>query len=165
MTVIESSSARPRPSLRRALLVGAAAVLLAMGAGCDQVVGDPPDGGESAVLVVRDGSEVVVELGTLEAVDLGEGELHVRLSDVLEAASLGIVLASVELDFVAGDGFTPRDSPNCTDELVPVAGSLATRGYLHRLTRRLEWDVELGFPGCLRVQDTARVLVLEATDP
>jgi hypothetical protein len=135
-----------------------AVALLAAAAACSQEVGDGGDGAAGSVAVVYGESRVDVDLGTLTAVDVGEGEVHVPLDDVVAAGDLARPLEELEFDFLAGDGFAPRDSPNCTDDLVPVPGANLERGYIHRENRRLFWDAELGYPGCLSVRDTAEIL-------
>jgi hypothetical protein len=110
----------------------------------------------NTVDVVYGETTVTVSLDDLDVVTFQE-EDHVLLSDVVEAASLGVELAILEFDFEAADGFRASSSDNCTD-FVPVAGELLDQGYINLETMRLAWEEELAFPGCLRVSDISRIL-------
>jgi hypothetical protein len=123
---------------------------------------DDGDGSEDpgSVEVVYDGNTVTVDLADVESVDL-DGVEAARLSDVFEAANLGVELAALEFDFEGSDGFLSSSSSNC-EALVPLSGELLTQGYIELVSRNLSWDEALGFPGCLRVDDTARILATDA---
>ena len=136
---------------RWAMIVGAA-----LASGCDQEV-EIPDGVKTVEVVHDEGAPVVVDLADLEVVTLDDGEEHARLSDVVEAASLGVELSALEFDFEGADGFRSSSTSTCVDT-IPMAGALLTQGFIHRTTRNLAWDEALDMPGCVHVDDTARVL-------
>jgi len=125
---------------------------------CDDGDGGGDDVG--SVEVVYGGNTVTIDLADLEPIDVG-GVQTARLSDVVEAADLGVALAALELDFEGSDGFRSSSSSNCED-LVPLPGELLTQGYIELTTRNLSWDEALGFPGCMRVDDTARIIATDA---
>lgn len=84
----------------------------------------------------------------------------VRLSDVVGQVFPSLDLSTVTADFTAGDGFQPASSPNCAT-LIPVDGSLLSRGYISPETRNLAWDDDLQYPGCMRVRDTAEIRLVD----
>jgi hypothetical protein len=140
---------------------GATLLGVALLPGCDQEV-DPPDNEIKTVEVVyNDGTPVVVDLADLEAVTLDDGEEYARLSDVVEAAGLGVALADLQFDFEGSDGFRSSSTSTCT-ETIPMAGELLSQGYIHRVTRNLAWDEAADMPGCVHVDDTARLLASDA---
>lgn len=129
--------------------------------GCNEE--DPPDEEIATVDVAYNGQDITVDLADLEAVTLDDGEEYTRLSDVVEAADLGVALESLEFDFEGSDEFRASSSSNCVD-IIPVAGALLAQGYVHRVTRDMAWDESLELPGCTRVDDMARLLASDAGD-
>ena len=95
--------------------------------------------------------EKKIETIAVEGVDV------VRLSDVVETATLGVDLADLEFDFVASDGFRSGERSTCVDT-VPMPGETLDRGYIDPVTRNLSWDAALDMPGCVRVRDAAQLL-------
>ena len=133
-------------------------------ANCDQTVTDPTDTSVKSVEVVYDDEAVTVELGALEEIDRG-GEPHARLSDVVEAAELGVPLEELGFDFEASDGFRSSSTSTCVD-VIPMAGGLLEQGYVHTITRNLAFEAELDLPGCVaRLQEMVRILAADASTP
>jgi hypothetical protein len=125
------------------------------GVGCDDddpIVGDP-----ATVDVVLEDQTVTIDLGELDAVTIPDGEGYVLLADVVDAASLGVAIDELEFDFEGGDGFLASSSSNCVD-VIPLAGTALSQGYIQSVTRDLAWDESLGLPSCTNVDDTARIL-------
>lgn len=147
---------------RTALFTGLFALLVAgfLGA-CDQDVSENPDGEIGSVEVVYGETTVTVDMADLEAVTLEDGEDYARLSDIVEAADLGVALGDLEFNFEGGDGYMTDTHSTCVD-YVPVPGSMLAQGYVHLTTRNMEWDSELEYPGCLHVDDVARIHAAEA---
>jgi hypothetical protein len=139
-----------------ATIVGATLLAAALASGCDQEV-ELPDGVKSVEVVYADGAPAPVDLTDLDVVVLDDGEEYARLSDVVEAAGLGAALSALEFDFEGSDGFRSSSTSTCVD-VIPMAGDLLTQGYIHRVTRDLAWDEALDLPGCVHVDDTARLL-------
>ncbi len=132
--------------------------------GCDASSSDTGDAtgeGTSAVTVAVEhgGQAVDADLSDLAVVQVG-GLDFVRLSDVVKEAFPDLDLGTVTADFAASDGFMPGSKSNCTG-LVPVQGGLLVQGYISPATRNLAWDEALQYPGCLRVSDTARILLAD----
>ncbi len=128
-------------------------------AACDQRVSDAPEGDVKTVEVVFEEVTSEVDLGELDTVTI-EGEELVRLSDVVEAADLGVELSALEFDFVASDGFRSGDRSTCT-ETIPMPGETLEQGYIDPVTRNMSWDASLGMPGCVRVRDAAQLIATE----
>ena len=116
-------------------------------------------GGPATVEVVYGDNTVGVDLADMDAISVASVD-SARLSDVVEAADLGVDLAALEFDFEASDGFRSSNSSNCTG-IVPIAGEDLDFGYIALESRDLTWDESMDAPGCLRVDDVAR---LHATD-
>lgn len=132
--------------------VAVLSMLVGFATGCDD-----DDSGEIATVdVVYVDESVTIDLGELEAVAVADEEGYVRMSDIVDAAAIGVAIEDLEFDFEGGDGFLASSSPNCVDH-IPVAGALLEQGYIHRVTRNLAWDDALGMPGCTRVDNTARI--------
>lgn len=145
----------------RVLLALTTAFLLA----CDQDVTDDPTTELQSVDVVFGDQTHTVDLGDVTAVTFNDDDEHAQLSAVIAAAGITEPLTSLQVDFLAGDGFVPTNSPNCTEELVPVAGELLEQGYIHMRTRRVVWEESLGFPGCLSVSNTVQIIITEVERP
>lgn len=139
----------------------ALACLLTTASSCDQQVSENGDGEAKTVEVVYNGTSYEVDLGLLETLTVEDDDV-LRLSDVVNAAELGVALSDLEFDFQASDGFRSGERSTCT-ETIPVAGETLARGYIHPITRNLSWDAELGMPGCVRVYDTAQLLASDRT--
>lgn len=131
---------------------------------CDQTV--DIDARAQSVEVAYDERTVEIDLGTLTTSDVEGVDMDmVRLSAVVEAADLGVGLEFLMFDFLSADGFQPRSSPNCTDEIIPLPGSYLEQGYIDPMTRDLYWDEALNLPGCVGVDDTAQILVTDLPLP
>jgi len=148
----------------RALITALAMMAVAQLLGCDQTVSEPPDSGVKTVEVVYgEQAPVVVDLADLALFER-DGEEYARLSDVVEAADLGVALESLEFDFEASDGFRSSSTSTCVDT-IPMAGELLRQGYVHRVTRNLDWDVEPELPGCVgRMRDVTQILASDGDD-
>jgi hypothetical protein len=114
-------------------------------------------GNAGTIEVTQDTSTQVVDLGTLPSVTCGAVQC-VAVDDIILAAFPSVTIASISADFVASDGFTPASSPNCTS-LVPVAGSNLDKGSVTVITRTLAWEASLSYPGCLKVDDLAEIII------
>ncbi|HCF58016.1 MAG TPA: hypothetical protein DFS52_08495 [Myxococcales bacterium] len=114
------------------------------------------------VKVLWQGASTDVALGSLPTVEIAGAQL-VRLTEIVAGVIGSTPVTGLTADFTSGDGFKPGSSPNCED-LVPVSGDALALGYLDPVTRKLSWDESLAFPGCLRVSDTAEIILAEA-DP
>jgi hypothetical protein len=136
---------------------------LATVTGCDQSVDDGStdahgDAAKSRVVTVEwNGTSRDVDPDELPP-DVAPDPRGARLSRVVAAAFPDLDLADIASDFEASDGFRPGSSPNC-DGLVPVAGLTLERGFIEPATGNLSWDDELGYPGCLKVRDLAKILL------
>jgi hypothetical protein len=132
--------------------------------GCDDPATDDSGGdvnAESSVVAVEyQGASHDVDITALDAEDVS-GVQAVRLDDVLRAALPDADLGGLALDFVAYDGFSPAQSPNCVD-LIPLNASVADLGWIEIATANLTWDESLRFPGCLHVRGVVEVLVHDA---
>ena len=84
------------------------------------------------------------------------GLSQATVADIANAAFPSADLTQLAADFLAGDGFQPGDSPNCTD-LMPVAADQLAQAYVDVNTRALSWDEALTMPGCLYVNDLVEV--------
>jgi hypothetical protein len=69
-----------------------------------------------------------------------------------------VSIEEIAADFVAGDGFNPVSSPNCSS-IVPVPGANLALGRVTALSRNLLWDDSLDYPGCLDVDDLAEIII------
>ena len=123
-------------------------------AGCGER-GEP-----GSVEVVYGDTSVVVGLGEMDAISAASVD-SARLSEVVEAAELGVDLAVLEFDFESADGFRSSDSSNCVD-FVPMAGEGLALGYIALVTGDLVWDESLDYPGCLRVDGVAKIHASDA---
>jgi hypothetical protein len=121
-------------------------------------VTDAGGGDGPFVDVTFEDATVTVDLSDLEVVSFA-GEPHVSLLAIVEAAALGTPAASLEFDFVAGDGYRASEAPTCAGT-VPVAGDLLVAGFVSLETRDLEWSDESAMPGCVHVNDLAEVVAL-----
>jgi hypothetical protein len=141
-----------------------AVVVTALMYGCDQWISDPPESTVKSVAVTFNGEEAaVVDLANLEVIER-DGEQYALLADVVEAAELGVELETLEFDFEAADGFRSSSTSTCVD-VIPMDGALLRQGFVHRLTRNLDWDVEPELPGCVgRLRDLARILAVDGDD-
>lgn len=129
--------------------------------GCNQDVTDPDDNTIKSVEVVYGDVAVEVDLAEIEEVER-EGEPYARLSDVVAAADLGVPLGGLEFDFEASDGFRSSSTSTCVD-VIPMAGEMLEQGYVHMITRNLDFEADLELPGCVTsLRDLARILASDA---
>ncbi len=140
----------------RFMSFGGSLIILISAVACDQRVSENVDDAPKLVEVVYSGGSYEVALGEIETIAV-EGVDVVRLSDVVETATLGVDLADLEFDFVASDGFRSGERSTCVDT-VPMPGETLDRGYIDPVTRNLSWDAALDMPGCVRVRDAAQLL-------
>lgn len=84
----------------------------------------------------------------------------VRLDAIVEAAGVAADLDATTLHFLASDGYDPDYQDTC-EGFVPVPGTVAARGGLEHGTRNLMWDEALEYPGCLHVDDTVTITVVD----
>jgi hypothetical protein len=133
-------------------------LVLSSAAGCDQEVDVH---GESQTIDVTYGdTTVTADLSNATLIDI-DGVEYVALQEVVELAGLpGVDIEDLSYDFEGSDGFHPMDSPNC-ETLIPLGWVHLTNGYIDVVTRDLFWEDATGFPGCMSVDDLARI---EASD-
>lgn len=132
--------------------------------GCDQTISDPPVGTVKTVEVVYNAdSTTVIDLADLDAIER-DGEEYALLGTVVEAAELGVELEELDFDFEAADRFRASSTSTCVDT-IPMAGALLRLGYVHRITRNLDWDVEPELPGCVgRLREMTRIHAMDRVD-
>jgi len=121
------------------------------------VSSDAPAG--PSVTVTYNGQAKVISLSQLTPVTF-EGFASALLSDVVALALPSAAQDGLTADFMAADGFKPGSKSNCVG-LVPVAGSELSKGYIDVSSRKLRWDLSLGYPGCLYVQDLAEIQIAD----
>jgi len=150
--IIQLGNTTARPA------VCALVLFLSSAAGCDQ---DVDVQGESQTIDVTYGdTAVTVDLADATVVEI-DGVEYVALQEVVELAGLpGVDIEDLSFDFEGSDGFHPTDSPNC-ETLIPLGWVHLTNGYVDPVTRDLVWEDATGFPGCMSVDDLARI---EASD-
>ncbi|MCL2625257.1 MAG: hypothetical protein FWD46_00355 [Cystobacterineae bacterium] len=120
---------------------------------------NPLDSSGKSIEVFYDGNSSTVSLDKLPTVSFN-GAPHVKLSDVLAAAIPKKPIAQLQIsDFVASDGFSPRQKSNC-DDLLPVVGATIEQGYIEPVTRNLKWD-NTDYPGCMSGRDIIEIYVQE----
>jgi hypothetical protein len=127
----------------------------------DNDSGDDDTGAAIDIGVEYQGTGHAVDLTTLESETVNH-VAAVKLSLVVEAALPDADLASLTVDFVAYDGFSPAQSPNCTD-LIPLDGSLLDQGWIELATTNLDWASSLHFPGCMSLKGVTQILVYDKT--
>lgn len=148
----------------RESLIGLALLASAGMFGCDQTISEPPEGTIKTVEVVY--NDNITEVVDLEDLDIAErdGEDFALLSDVVHAAHLGVELEALEFDFEASDEFRSSSTSTCVDT-IPMEGALLRLGYIHRITRNLDWDVEPELPACVgRLRDMSRIHAMDRDD-
>ena len=129
----------------RFMSFGGSLIILISAVACDQRVSENVDDEPKLVEVGYSGASYEVALGEIETIAV-EGVDVVRLSDVVETATLGVDLADLEFDFVASDGFRSGERSTCVDT-VPMPGETLDRGYIDPVTRNLSWDAALVVSG------------------
>jgi len=134
------------------------AALFALAAlGCDQSVSDNPEDGEVATIeVVYGGTIYEVDLASLETITLDDGGGYARLSDIVDAADLGVSPDSLQYDFEGIDGYRPSTRSTCVDH-IPTSWETLQGGYVHRTNQNMAWDEELEMPGCSHVDQMLRI--------
>jgi hypothetical protein len=125
--------------------------------GSDALIADGTVG--VTVEVVYSGTSTPVALDDPAPVTL-DAETYARLSDVVALALPETDLETVVVDFEGADGFQPAFKDFCKD-LIPLGGATLTQGYVHVTSRNMRWDDSLGFPGCMRVGDLAKLMVTD----
>lgn len=123
-----------------------------------EIRGEESVSGFTVAVLYRD-QRVLVDLSGLPVKQIA-GLDFVLLSDVVERAFPSIDLGAITADFLGSDGFRPGSKGFCA-ALVPVDGSLLRQGYISPTTRNLLWDESLQYPGCMRVQDTAEIILAD----
>jgi hypothetical protein len=153
-----------RKPIPAAGVIALAIVAAALASGCDGPATDGGGGGvdsESSVIAVEYlGTSHEVDVADLAAEDVG-GVPAARLDALLRAALPAADPTRLAVDFVAYDGFSPAQSPNCVD-LIPLDASVLDRGWIEVGTANLAWDGALRFPGCMHVRGVVEVLVYDA---
>jgi hypothetical protein len=94
------------------------------------------------------------------ATDVFEGVTVVRLDAIIAQAGTSVDLSGTTLHFLASDDYDPDYQDTC-EGFTPVPGSNAPLGGIEHGSRNLMWDEALGYPGCLHVDDTVKITVVD----
>ena len=141
---------------RRIAMAWGVMVLTVFGWGCQQSMDEgQPDGQAKTVLVHWAGQIETIDLGRLDSVEQAGREV-VAVDGVVRAAFERVALTEVAADFVAVDGFRPAGKSLCRT-LIPVPGDQLAKAYLDVASANLLWDDDLGYSGCLFVQQVAEL--------
>jgi hypothetical protein len=111
----------------------------------------------ASVRVVHEAEEREVDLGALEVVRSGSDNL-VLLQTVIAAAALVDDPSTASYDFEGSDGYRVVEGH---DDRVPVGWDAMGLGWIHPVSRNIEWDDSLDLGSPWFVRDVAVVYVLE----
>jgi|GEM_PF-581959 len=114
------------------------------------------------ITVVYLGTDYEVDVLKLDTVAVEETQM-VPVTSILAATEAGADWATMYYDFESADGFNPRTKYTC-DETIPVFGDKIAQAYVDPVSHRLNWDEALGFPGCSKVTDLAKIIVNDNPD-
>lgn len=132
--------------------------VLATDAGSADSAGAPDLPPGKSVKLVYNGAATTIALGGLPLSDFG-GLKCVKLSEIALVAAPAKSHDQLQIsDFLAADGFTPKSKSNCK-ALIPVVGALLAQGCIDPLTRNLQWQSSLGYPGCMHTGDVAEIVL------
>lgn len=111
----------------------------------------------TSVRVVHGAAEREVALGELEVVRVG-ADNYVPLQEVIEAAALVGDPSIVTYDFEGSDGYRVVEGH---DDREPVSWASMGLGWIHPISRNLEWDDSLDLSSPWFVHDVATIHVVE----
>ncbi len=111
------------------------------------------------ITVVRGTTTTAVPLAGLTTTDIG-GQDMITLATIVAEADATVVLADVDLELVASDGWSPENSSTCED-IHPIDGANAIYGGVDLTTHDMSWDSTPAYPGCMNVNDLKEITIVE----